>query len=75
MESDNVTADEITNWCDNERSVAVCNAPPSRLKDMIRPDADLVLAIHAILQRVTGDFKCRHVKGHQDTKKTTGDKH
>lgn len=62
---------EIRQWCDNEAAVDRSNRPLYKPGDMIKPDADIVLAIHHTRQQMeTGStIICRHIYGHQDSTK------
>jgi hypothetical protein len=59
---------EIEQWCDNEQSVIRSMEKPTRPRQMIEPDADLVLAIHTLKSKLQHRVNCRHVHGHQDGK-------
>ena len=60
------SAAEAEHWCDNDRAVAGSNRPLTTPKGMLSADADVVLAIHALRQRLVHEIPCRHVYGHQD---------
>ena len=59
---------EVVQWCDNNQSVEPTQERPYRLTDMIRADADLVLAIHTIKEKLEFPTTCHHVYGHQDAR-------
>lgn len=67
-----ITPQAIEQWCDNEAAVNRSTQPIAHPHDMIAPDADIVLALHATRQRLEGtSINCRHVYGHQDSKRQT----
>ena len=68
LEQLNITPKEAEDWCDNERAVISCQDPPVTPRQMIAPDADVVLAIHHIRNRFPFHITFRHVYGHQDTR-------
>lgn len=65
-----LTPEEVRHWCDNKGTVKtnkLLSIPaPS---DMLAPDADLILAIMALKQKLKLETKCRYISGHQDEKK------
>jgi hypothetical protein len=69
LEYKNVTPTMVQHWCDNERGVISSNTPPWCPADMMKADADLVLAIHHLKSTLPFPVKCQHVYGHQDSKK------
>ena len=38
-------------------------------KKMIKPDSDIVLAVHKVQYELKGVIPCKHVYGHQGTRK------
>ena len=65
---------EISHWCDNEAAVNKCMASPWKPSLMIQPDADILLAIHQIRRILLANGTmviCRHIYGHQDSRKRT----
>ena len=60
--------ESVEHWCDNERSVMNTEEAPYGASSTTRADADLVLAIHHLKQKLSYPVKCRHVYGHQDGK-------
>jgi hypothetical protein len=59
----------IAQWCDNKAAVDTLNSP--RLTHMLAPDADIMLVIESITERLEWAGTCisrKHVYGHQDTK-------
>ena len=69
MEYLNMTPSEVKQWCDNELSVKSSRSAPDRPAQMLHADADLVLAIHSLKDKLQFPIDCRHVYGHQDDKK------
>ena len=65
-----MTETEIAQWGDNERAVASTNNKVARPKDMIKPEADLIMAIHNLKKDMPKVLKCRHVYAHQDSRKS-----
>ena len=65
---------EIQQWCDNESAVNDSNRPLYTPSAMGKPDADLLLAIHHLRATMedTSSIICRHIYGHQDTKRREG---
>ena len=59
----------IKQWCDNKAGVEGSNARPTKMKAMIEPEADLLLAIHDLRSRTKYRAYSHHVYGHQDTKR------
>ena len=59
--------DEIRIWCDNQEAIRSSTEKPTR-RDVMRSDADLVLAIHKVKERFKS-VSFRHVYSHQDTAK------
>lgn len=60
----------IHQWCDNEAAVDQCNATYRTPGDMIRPDADILLAIRWLRTHKMAAIQvlCQHLYGHQDTR-------
>ena len=69
MESLNMAPSEVKQWCDNELSVKSSRDAPNRPASMLHADADLVLTIHSLKDKLQYPIDCRHVYGHQDAKK------
>lgn len=61
---------EIQHWCDNESAVNDCNKSLRTPSAMIKPDADILLAIHHLREVMSDDSTiiCKHIYGHQDSK-------
>ena len=67
-----MSASEINMWCDNEAAVDKCSGSLWSPKQMIQPEADILLAIHAIRQYFSSSgtqVTCRHIYAHQDTRR------
>ena len=52
-------------WCDNNQSMEVTQEQPYRPTDMVSADADIVLAIHSIKEKIGFPTACHHVFRHQ----------
>ena len=61
----------IYQWCDNEAAVNRSNEGLYGPGEMLRPDADILLALTETKNEMEETTKviCRHVYGHQDTRK------
>ena len=59
---------DVEQWCDNKESVIHSMVAPTRPRHMIEPEADLVLAIHALKTKLQFEANIKHVHGHQDGK-------
>jgi hypothetical protein len=62
---------EIQQWCDNESAVSDSNHPLTTPSMMIKPDADILLAIHHLRSHMEQHctIHCTHIYGHQDTRR------
>ena len=69
-----MTPREVAQWCDNLSAVESSNNPIFSPRGMLLPDADVILAIHHLKSRLPFLVNCRHVYGHQDTRKKKADK-
>ena len=58
----------VTQWFDNESGVQTSNRAPVTGKDMMQPEADLLLAIHHLKSKLAFSAVSRHVRGHQDAR-------
>jgi ribonuclease HI len=58
---------EIEQWCDNKAAVIKTEKELSP-KEMIAPEGDIILAIHALRAKLQVPITCNHVYGHQDGK-------
>ena len=66
----NMTPTFIHQWCDSKSAVDNSNRDPPNPGAMIAPEADILLAIrHLRLQMAASTITCRHVYGHQDTRR------
>jgi len=63
-------AEFVTQWFDNESGVLTSNIPPTSRKSMMQPEGDLILAIHHLKKKIAGEIVSKHVRGHQDTRRT-----
>ena len=65
-----ITPKEIQQWCDNESAVSDSNRPLVTPAAMIKPDADILLAIHHLRSHMERHctIHCTHIYGHQDTR-------
>ena len=61
--------DEITQWCDIKKSVMVAETLLTTPSQMISADADTILALHHIRQKLPGTYCVHHVYNYQDTQK------
>ena len=52
MEYLNMTPSKVKQWCDNELSVKSSRSAPDRPAQMLHADADLVLAIHSLKDKL-----------------------
>lgn len=61
---------KIQHWCDNESAVNDSNKPLGTPSAMIKPDADIILAIHHLRDVMSSDSTiiCKHIYGHQDSR-------
>ena len=59
----------ITNWVDNEQAVLSSNNPLTNPSQLIRPDADLDMAIAHEKSKMDCEVQHIHIYGHQDSKK------
>ena len=60
----------LRQWSDNQAAVDDSNTTLGTPADMLKPDADIIMAIHHVrAQLSTTTIVCRHVYGHQDTRK------
>jgi len=68
-----LTPQEIHQWCDNESAVNDSNRPLCTPGAMVKPDADILLAIHHLRTYMESrcTILCRHIYGHQDTRRRT----
>jgi len=66
-----LTHTQIQQWCDNESAVNDSNTPLYTPSSMVKPDADILLAIHHLKSQLEAhcSVSCRHIYGHQDTKR------
>ena len=60
---------EVQIWCDNDETVKSSDAEEVTRKDVMKSDADLVLAIHSLKKQFQTKPRIRHVYSHQDTTK------
>ena len=60
--------EEIDQWCDNKAAVTKCDLDTLPPKERIAPEADIILAIHHLKQKLKVPIRCGHVYGHQDGK-------
>jgi hypothetical protein len=65
----NMTPTMVEQWCDNEQAVKDTGNPLADPSAMIKAEADIILAIHHLKNRLPYHTWIRHVYGHQDTKK------
>jgi hypothetical protein len=65
-----ITPTEIQQWCDNESAVSDSNHPLITPTANIKPDADILLAIHHLQSHMEQHcmIHCTHIYGHQDTR-------
>lgn len=64
-----IKPDIIHQWCDNEAAVDRSNQSLFSPSCMIKPEADILLAMAMTRSQLDGTtIICRHVYGHQDTK-------
>ena len=64
-----LTPSFINQWSDNKAAVDKSNITYWKPSDMLRPDADILLAINHIKHLLTPSIvDCRHLYGHQDTR-------
>jgi hypothetical protein len=65
-----ITPREIQQWCDNESAVSDSKHPLITPTAMIKPDADVLLAIHHLRSHMERHctIHCTHIYGHQDTR-------
>ncbi|EED89738.1 predicted protein [Thalassiosira pseudonana CCMP1335] len=66
IEQTGMSTAEIEQWCDNSSAVTAMNEFPNAPGAMLGADADIILAIHKIKQRLSSKFRCQHVYSHQD---------
>jgi len=60
---------KVTHTCDNKSSVSAISAPPYSQRQMLAPDADIILACHKLRKECDTEFNLEWVKGHQDDNK------
>ena len=60
----------LKQWCDNEAAVDKSNKEWIGPSDMLKPDMDVILAIHHTKRNIEchTTIICRHIYGHQDTR-------
>ena len=68
IEYKGLTPEQITQFCDNQRTVVRSMEGLYTPTEMIGPDADLVLAIQALKTKLDFPVECKHVYGHQDSR-------
>lgn len=64
----------IFQGCDNKAAIDITNRGLQTPSDMLAPDADAVLAIHHVRNKMedTTEIVCQHIYGHQDSRGDRG---
>ena len=62
-----MTPTEVAQWCDNKAAVTKSESGLTP-RQMISPEADIIMAIHHLRSKMEAPVTCSHVYGHQDGK-------
>lgn len=69
-----IRLEQVHQWCDNKAAVDRSNIGLTYPGAMLNADADILLAIAQVRQQLSGkaNIVCRHIYGHQDSRRPRG---